>query len=107
MQKIVLLVASLAIPLGLVQAQAPTQHANTRFEQLGPILPTPNTFRTASGAPGKDYFQNRADYDIKATLDDTKQKITGSETITYHNNSGDALPYLVASAGSEPVSTRC
>ncbi|RYF62954.1 MAG: M1 family peptidase, partial [Cytophagaceae bacterium] len=85
MQKIVLLVASLAIPLGLVQAQAPTQHANTRFEQLGPILPTPNTFRTASGAPGKDYFQNRADYDIKATLDDTKQKITGSETITYHN----------------------
>ncbi|ADB41057.1 M1 family metallopeptidase [Spirosoma linguale] len=94
MQKIVLLLASLAIPFGLVQAQAPTQHANTRFEQLGPLLPTPNTFRTASGAPGKDYFQNRADYDIKATLDDTKQHITGSETITYHNNSGDALPYL-------------
>ncbi|GAB3771488.1 M1 family metallopeptidase [Spirosoma horti] len=94
MQKIVLLVASLAIPLGLVQAQAPTQHANTRFEQLGPILPTPNTFRTASGAPGKDYFQNRADYDIKATLDDTSQKLTASETITYHNNSTDALPYV-------------
>ncbi|SOD95667.1 M1 family metallopeptidase [Spirosoma fluviale] len=94
MQKIVLLLASLAIPFGLVQAQAPTQHANTRFEQLGPLLPTPNTFRTASGAPGKDYFQNRADYDIKATLDDAKQHITGSETIIYHNNSGDALPYL-------------
>jgi hypothetical protein len=94
MQKIVLLVASLAIPLGLAQAQAPTQRANTRFEQLGSMLPTPNTFRTASGAPGKDYFQNRADYDIKATLDDTKQKITGSETITYHNNSTDALPFL-------------
>ncbi|WP_461149972.1 gluzincin family metallopeptidase, partial [Spirosoma pulveris] len=94
MQKIVLLLAGLAIPFGLAQAQVPTQHANTRFEQLGPKLPTPNTFRTASGAPGKDYFQNRADYDIKATLDDTKQKITGSETITYHNNSADALPYL-------------
>ncbi len=96
MQKIILLVASLAIPLRAVQAQvqAPTQRANTRFEQLGPMLPSPNTFRTASGAPGKDYFQNRADYDIKATLDDTKQKITGSETIVYHNNSGDALPFL-------------
>ncbi|GAB4031086.1 M1 family metallopeptidase [Spirosoma gilvum] len=97
MQKIILLIAGLAISAGsaLAQPTAPsTQHANTRFEQLGPILPTPNTFRTASGAPGKDYFQNRADYDIKATLDDATQKITGSETITYHNNSSDALPYL-------------
>ncbi|MVM29711.1 M1 family peptidase [Spirosoma sp. HMF4905] len=97
MQKIILLLSGLAIPLWYAQAQAPqpsTQRANTRFEQLGPILPTPNTFRTASGAPGKDYFQNRADYDIKATLDDTKQKLTGSETITYHNNSGDVLPYV-------------
>jgi hypothetical protein len=97
MQKIILLLTGLAIPSWYAQAQAPpppTQRANTRFEQLGPILPTPNTFRTASGAPGKDYFQNRADYDIKATLDDTKQKLTGSETITYHNNSGDVLPYV-------------
>ncbi|GAB4054809.1 M1 family metallopeptidase [Spirosoma litoris] len=96
MQKIILLLSGLTIPLWSAQAQAPasTQRANTRFEQLGPVLPTPNTFRTASGAPGKDYFQNRADYDIKATLDDTKQKITGSETITYHNNSTDVLPYV-------------
>jgi hypothetical protein len=97
MQKIILLVTSLTISTWSAQAQAPTpstQHANTRFEQLGPILPTPNTFRTASGAPGKDYFQNRADYDIKATLDDTNQKITASETITYHNNSTDVLPYI-------------
>ena len=97
MQKIVLLMAGLTFSLWSARAQtptAPTQHANTRFEQIGPLLPTPNTFRTASGAPGKDYFQNRADYDIKATLDDTKQRITGSETITYHNNSADALPYL-------------
>ena len=97
MQKIVLLVAALAIPAWYAQAQTPappTQRANTRFEQLGPILPSPNTFRTASGAPGKDYFQNRADYDIKATLDDVNQKITASETIVYHNNSTDVLPFI-------------
>ncbi len=97
MQKIVLLVAALAIPVWYAQAQMPappTQRANTRFEQLGPILPSPNTFRTASGAPGKDYFQNRADYDIKATLDDVNQKITASETIVYHNNSTDVLPFI-------------
>jgi len=40
---------------------SPQYNANDRFEQLGPMLPTPNTFRTASGAPGRDYFQNRAD----------------------------------------------
>ncbi len=73
---------------------APTQNANDRFEQLGQTLPTPNTFRTASGAPGRDFFQNRADYDIKVSLDDTKQRITGSETITYQNNSPDVLRYL-------------
>ena len=94
MQKIILLGAFLTLFIGSLYAQAPTQRANTRFEQLGPVLPTPNTYRTASGAPGKDYFQNRADYDIKATLDDAKQHITGSETITYHNNSGNSLPYL-------------
>ena len=94
MQKIILLGTALTISFGTLLAQAPSQHANTRFEQLGPALPTPNTYRTAAGSPGKDYFQNRADYDIKATLDDTKQKITASETIIYHNNSGDALPFL-------------
>ncbi|GAA4456524.1 M1 family metallopeptidase [Nibrella saemangeumensis] len=77
-----------------VPSTSPTYNANTRFEQLGPVLPTPNTFRTASGAPGRDYFQQRADYDIKAELDDAKQRITGSETITYFNRSPDALRYL-------------
>ncbi|HLL95204.1 MAG TPA: hypothetical protein VK404_09535, partial [Spirosoma sp.] len=66
MKKIVLL-AGLTFwsAASMAQATAPTQNANSRFEQLGALLPTPNTFRTASGAPGKDYFQNRADYDIK------------------------------------------
>ncbi|MFN8354070.1 MAG: M1 family metallopeptidase [Spirosomataceae bacterium] len=69
-------------------------NANNRFEQMGTSLPTPNTYRTASGAPGKDYWQQRADYDIKVELDDANQKIIGSETITYTNYSPDALPYL-------------
>ena len=96
MKKIVLM-AGLTFWSAALLAQAPaapTQNANTRFEQLGPVLPTPNTFRTASGAPGKDYFQNRADYDIKVELDDANQKIIGSETVTYHNNSTDELPFI-------------
>ena len=68
-------------------------NANNRFEQMS-NLPTPNTYRTASGSPGKEYWQQRADYDIKAELDDVERKITGSETITYFNNSPDELPYL-------------
>ncbi|ADB41058.1 M1 family metallopeptidase [Spirosoma linguale] len=92
-----LLMASLSLWSAALMAQAPaapTQNANSRFEQLGPMLPTPNTFRTASGAPGKDYFQNRADYDIKVELDDANQKIIGTETVTYHNNSSDELPFI-------------
>ena len=68
--------------------------ANDRFEQLGTTLPTPNTYRTASGAPGREYWQQRADYDIKAELDDDKRRITGTETITYFNNSPDELKYI-------------
>ncbi|MFY0673070.1 MAG: M1 family metallopeptidase [Bacteroidia bacterium] len=65
-----------------------------KFRQLGTELPTPNTYRTASGAPGHEYWQQKADYDIDITLDDDKQTITGAETITYTNNSPDALKYL-------------
>ena len=96
MRKILWLFAILAnVQLCVAQpGAAPAQNANTRFEQLGPMLPTPNTFRTAAGSPGRDYFQNRADYDIKVELDDANQKIIGSETVTYINNSPDALPYI-------------
>jgi hypothetical protein len=90
-----LVVVGLLVTNALAQQPAtPTQNANDRFEQLGPMMPTPNTFRTAAGAPGKDYFQNRADYDIKVTLDDANRKITGTETVTYYNNSPDALSYI-------------
>ena len=78
------------------QAQQPTNqfNSNSRFEQLGNTLPTPNSYRAASGAPGKDYWQNRADYDIKAELDDQNQAMTASEVITYKNFSPDELRYL-------------
>ncbi len=65
-----------------------------KFEQLEQILPTPNTYRTASGAPGHQYWQQRADYVINAELNDDNQSITGSETITYINNSPDMLTYI-------------
>jgi hypothetical protein len=76
-------------------AQQPTNYnANSLFEQMGTALPTPNTYRTASGAPGKEYWQQKADYDIKVELDDDKQRITATEKITYYNVSPDALTYL-------------
>ncbi|MCB0668155.1 MAG: M1 family metallopeptidase [Saprospiraceae bacterium] len=65
-----------------------------KFAQLYDQLPTPNTTRTASGAPGKDYWQQRADYKIKVRLDDENQRIYGEEVVTYHNNSPDPLNYL-------------
>ncbi len=64
------------------------------FRQLEEILPTPNDYRTASGAPGHKYWQQKVDYDIDVELDDQKQRIIGRETITYTNNSPDALSYL-------------
>ncbi|WP_123947102.1 M1 family metallopeptidase [Chryseobacterium sp. CBo1] len=76
-----------------IQNNPGSNHGN-RFEQLGTILPTPNVYRTASGAPGQAYWQNRADYDIVAYLDEDKRNLKGSETVTYHNNSPDDLDYI-------------
>ena len=70
-----------------------SNHGN-RFEQLGTILPTPNEYRTASGAPGPKYWQQRCDYDITCELDEPNRKLSGKETITYFNNSPDQLSYL-------------
>jgi hypothetical protein len=70
-----------------------SNHGN-RFEQLGTILPTPNEYRTASGAPGPKYWQQRCDYDITCELDEANRRLIGRETITYVNNSPDVLTYL-------------
>ncbi|WP_276965485.1 M1 family metallopeptidase [Chryseobacterium sp.] len=76
-----------------IQNNPGSNHGN-RFEQLGTILPTPNIYRTASGAPGHGYWQNRADYNITAYLDEDKRNLKGSETVTYYNNSPDDLDYI-------------
>ncbi len=77
-------------------AQLPAaEHTNhSKFRQLQTLLRTPNTYRTASGAPGPDYWQQRADYVMQIHLDDANQRISGRETITYHNSSPDVLHYL-------------
>ena len=72
----------------------PASNHGNKFEQLGTILPTPNEYRTASGAPGPKYWQQRCDYDIKCQLDEKNLKLTGSEVITYYNNSPNPLTYL-------------
>ena len=66
--------------------------AGTIFDPLD--LPTPTSLRGASGAPGPDYWQQRADYVIHATLDEDARTITGREVLTYTNNSPDVLPYI-------------
>lgn len=72
----------------------PSSNHGNKFEQLGSIMADPNMYRSASGAPGPAYWQQKADYIINVELDDKNQKIIGSETITYTNNSPDPLSYL-------------
>jgi hypothetical protein len=79
--------ALLALPLAGLSQQ-------NKFAQLGQELPTPNEYRNAAGAPGHNYYQQKADYKIEAKIDDAKQTLTGEETITYTNNSPDKLEYL-------------
>ncbi|MBT0609111.1 M1 family metallopeptidase [Aequorivita echinoideorum] len=70
-------------------------HFNTnRFKQMYEEFSTPNMFRTASGAPGPNYYQQQADYKMDVELDDKNTKLTGFETITYTNNSPDQLEFL-------------
>ncbi|MBT5708545.1 MAG: aminopeptidase, partial [Verrucomicrobia bacterium] len=70
------------------------QSGEASFRQLEDQLPTPNAYRAASGAPGAQYWQQRADYDVSVELDDENQRIVGSERITYYNHSPDSLRYL-------------
>ncbi|HYG02189.1 MAG TPA: M1 family metallopeptidase [Chryseosolibacter sp.] len=65
-----------------------------KFEQLDQVLPTPNAYRSASGAPGAKYWQQRADYVIDAEIDEPNNRLIGKETITYHNNSPETLEFL-------------
>ena len=86
---------SLLIVALFLCTQTFAQNTNTnKFKQLDTELPTPNVYRNAAGAPGHQYWQQKADYKIQLELDDKSQKITGEETITYQNNSPDNLEYL-------------
>ncbi|MDC3378783.1 M1 family metallopeptidase [Planctomycetota bacterium] len=75
-------------------AHAQVKNGDELFRQLEDELATPTTTRTASGAPGHQYWQQRVDYQIAATLDENTHRITGEETISYQNNSPDTLRYL-------------
>jgi hypothetical protein len=65
-----------------------------KFRQLEVDLPTPNTYRAASGAPGEAYWQQQADYQISATLDEANKRVTATGTINYRNNSPHPLNYI-------------
>ncbi|GAA3957556.1 M1 family metallopeptidase [Pedobacter ginsengiterrae] len=77
-------------------ATAPLATNYSSSEAFGPLFYTQNgnEFRSANGAPGAKYWQNRVDYNITASLDETKNTVSGTVTITYKNNSPDKLPYL-------------
>lgn len=99
----ILLIAFLISSFAALQAQdTETQedvpqkgHFNeNKFRQMYDLLATPNQYRTGSGAPGEAYYQNQADYKMDIDLDDKTQILRGVQTITYHNNSPDALEYL-------------
>ncbi|WP_186757007.1 M1 family metallopeptidase [Echinicola salinicaeni] len=94
MKNLIYSIAFSLLCIGTANAQHSEQNHAERFEQLGPMLRSPNVYRTASGAPGHMYWQQQANYDIKVVLDDENQSIKGTETVTYINNSPDQLSYL-------------
>ena len=89
-----LIVSSALVAVGLFSASALDDRPLDRFRQLDEVLPTPNDQRAASGAPGAEYWQQKVDYAIDVALDETENRITGREHITYHNQSPDTLSYL-------------
>lgn len=104
MRKSILLSAflSLTVALGAFAQEVKTEekkresghYDENKFRQMYTEMATPNMFRTASGAPGPAYYQQKADYKMNLELDDKNKKLYGSETITYHNNAPESLEYL-------------
>ncbi|MEY4928044.1 MAG: hypothetical protein RI894_2480 [Bacteroidota bacterium] len=82
------------LPLTVFAQSNNYKTAEEKFRQLDQEFPTPNSYRAASGAPGHQYWQQRADYNIAVTLDDDKQRLYGEETVIYFNNSPDVLSYF-------------
>lgn len=94
MKRILYSFVALFILGGSSFAQVVNSNHGKRFEQLERMLRDPSVYRSASGAPGPQYWQQKADYKIEATLNDENQRLDGYETITYFNNSPDPLNYL-------------
>ena len=89
------LFATVMTAQGVEQNQRAPGHTNlSKFKQMYEEFATPNSYRSASGTPGPDYYQQQADYKMDIALDDRNAKIYGTETITYTNNSPDALEFL-------------
>ena len=92
---IVLLTLCLTVAsIGMAQVQQTKGNYVDKFRQMDEIWPTANSYRTAGGEPGHEYWQQRADYKINVTLDEKKHRIEGNVEITYHNNSPDTLRFL-------------
>lgn len=94
--RFVLFVAALflATPAAAQGVQQTKGNFEDKFRQLDEVLPDANTYRNASGAPGHEYWQQKVDYKITATLDESKRRLTARATVRYTNNSPDALPWL-------------
>ncbi|GHF23936.1 aminopeptidase [Kordiimonas sediminis] len=86
--------AGLLLSGSIAQADESIGSGARAFKQLEEILPSPNVYRDASGAPGPNYWQQEADYKIKVRLDEQNRRIIGAETITYTNNAPTSLRYL-------------
>ena len=71
-----------------------SQFNNNKFKQLYEEFSSPNKFRTASGAPGQEYYQQKVDYNMEIELDEENDILYGKSLITYQNNSPDDLEYL-------------
>ena len=104
-QPVVLAPVQMQLPASMdsagVAAQASARDTVRRTDLDDPFYttnridwPGPNRYRSANGSPGPDYWQQRADYRISATLDTTAASLTGTESIRYTNNSPDTLRYV-------------
>ena len=91
---ILLLTASLLTAQEVQKETKSTERNPDKFKQMYDLLATPNMYRTASGAPGPEYYQQQADYKIDLELDDKNAKLFGQETVTYTNNAKESLDYL-------------
>lgn len=90
-----LVLVVLSLTTGFAQTPVPTSKYNPKALWDLQFYPTAgNEYRSANGAPGPKYWQNRADYKLNAALDTAQHRITGDVEITYTNNSPDALKYL-------------